>query len=277
LKGAACTPGNYIITQLFFMSSIITNLHSKNYRIDFTSRQITFLDTRFYLTEQGNYVPSVTTILDCYPKSAGFYEWLKKVGEDADSIRDEAGDRGSTVHKLTERYDAGEEVALINEAGNIDYKLLEWSMFERYVEFRRRFPVNIIHSELNLISDKLGFAGTLDRVVEFNGRMLILDIKTSNSLYDHYWLQMAAYCKLLEEVQPDLKIQGYGVLWLNANTRTDGKVGAVQGKGWQLVERKAEDMSKDWPLFQATHQLWKAEKGDMKPRELSYQLSHKIK
>jgi len=259
------------------MSAVITQLHSKNYRIDFTSRQITFLDTRFYLTELGNYVPSVTTILDCYPKSAGFYEWLKKVGEDADSIRDEAGDRGSTVHKLTERYDAGEEVALINEAGNIEYKLLEWSMFERYVEFRRRFPINIIHSELNLISDNLGFAGTLDRVVEFNGRLLILDIKTSNSLYDHYWLQMAAYRKLLEEVQPDLKIEGYGILWLNANTRTDGKAGSVQGKGWQLIERKADEIGKDWPLFQATHQLWKAERGQMKPSELSYQLSHQIK
>lgn len=258
------------------MSTTISKLYSKNYRIDFASRQITFLDTRFYLTESGNYVPSVTTILDCYPKPAAFYDWLKKVGEDADTIRDEAGDRGSTVHKLTERYDAGEEVNLIDESGSIDYKLLEWAMFERYVEFRRRFPVNIIHSELHLLSDKLGFAGTLDRVIEFNGRVLIIDIKTSNSLYDHYWLQMAAYKQLLAEVQPDLKIDGTAVLWLNAQTRTEGKAGTCQGKGWQLIERKPEDAANDWPLFQATHNLWKAERGSMKPKELSYQLSHKI-
>ena len=111
----------------------VTKLFSKNYRIDFTSRQITFLDTRFYLTEAGNYVPSVTTILDCYPKPPSFYDWLKKVGEDADTIRDEAGERGSTVHKLTERYDEGEEVMLINENGHIDYKLLEWA--RAYVRF----------------------------------------------------------------------------------------------------------------------------------------------
>jgi hypothetical protein len=254
------------------MSELITKLFSKNYRIDFTSKQITFLDTRFYLSiASGNYLPSVTTVLDCYPKTPSFYDWLKKVGEDADTIRDEAGDRGSTVHNLTERYDAGEEIN-----GKIDYKLLEWAMFERYVEFRRRFPVNIIHSELHLLSDKLGFAGTLDRVIEYNGRMLILDIKTSNSLYDHYWLQMAAYEKLLAEVQPTLKIDGYCVLWLNALTRTEGKAVTVQGKGWQMVERKADEKAKDWPLFQATHQLWKAERGGMKPRQLSYQLSHKI-
>lgn len=254
----------------------VTKLFSKNYRIDFTSRQITFLDTRFYLTESGNYVPSVTTILDCYPKPPSFYDWLKKVGEDADTIRDEAGERGSTVHKLTERYDAGEEINLISESGNIDYKLLEWSMFERYVEFRRRFEFEVIHSELHLLSDKLGFAGTLDRAIRFRGRNLLLDIKTSNSLYDHFWLQTAAYKELLAEAQPELKIDGTAILWLNANTRTEGKAGTVQGKGWQLIERKAEDAVNDWPLFQATHNLWKAERGSMKPRELSYQLSHKI-
>lgn len=258
------------------MSATVTKLFSKNYRIDFTSRQITFLDTRFYHTDQGNYVPSVTTILDCYPKPAAFYDWLKKVGEDADAIRDEAGNRGSTVHKLTEQFDMGEEVNLINEAGNIEYKLLEWAMFERYVEFRRRFPLEVVLMELNLISDKLGFAGTLDRVVNLNGRTLIIDIKTSNSLYDHYWLQMAAYKQLLAEVQPDLKIDGYAVLWLNALTRTEGKAGTIQGKGWQLIERKADDALKDWPLFQATYKLWQAERGEMKPRELSYQLSHQF-
>lgn len=258
------------------MSATVTKLFSKNYRIDFTSRQITFLDTRFYLTDTGNYVPSVTTILDCYPKPPSFYDWLKKVGEDADTIRDQAGDRGSTVHKLTERYDAGEEINLIDEAGNIDYKLAEWSMFERYVEFRRRFEFEVIHSELNLISDKLGFAGTLDRVIKFQGRNLLIDIKTSNSLYDHFWLQMAAYKQLLAEVQPDLKIDGYAVLWLNAQTRTEGKAGTVQGKGWQMIERKADESVKDWPLFQATHKLWQAERGDSKPRQLTYQLSHKI-
>jgi|ERR1051325_1165204 hypothetical protein len=259
------------------MSSTVTKLYSKNYRIDFTSRQITFLDTRFYLTESGNYVPSVTTILDCYPKPPSFYDWLKKVGEDADTIRDEAGDRGSTVHKLTELYDEGVEVNLIDEeTGRIDYKLIEWAMFERYVEFRRRFPATIIHSELHLLSDKLGFAGTLDRVIELNGRTLIIDIKTSNSLYDHFWLQMAAYKQLLAEVQPGLKIDGYAILWLNAQTRTDGKPGTRQGKGWQMIERKADEAGRDWPLFQATHKLWLAERGDMKPRELSYQLSHKI-
>lgn len=258
------------------MNKIITKLGSKNYSLDLHNNRIDFLDTRFYITEQGNYVPSVTSILDCYPKPAAFYEWLKKVGEDADTIRDEAGERGSTVHNLTERFDGGEEVNLMDENGHVQYKLIEWAMFERYVEFRRRFPLEVIYTELNMSSDALGFAGTLDRVAKFNDRVLILDIKTSNSLYDHYWLQMAAYEKLLAEKQPSLRVDGYGILWLNANTRTDGKPGTTQGKGWQLLERKPEDKLRDWPLFEATHKLWKAERGEMKPRQTSYALTHKL-
>lgn len=259
------------------MQPVVTKVGNSNFKLDTANNRIDFLDTRFYITESGNYVPSVTTILSAYPKGAQYYEWLKKVGEDADGIRDEAGNRGSTVHKLTELYDDDHEVTLMDEQGHIGYKLIEWAMFERYVEFRRRFPMTMIHTELHLSSDAYGTAGTLDRVVEFNGRKLILDIKTSNSLYDHYWLQMAAYKKLLEEKQPALKIDGYAVLWLNANTRTDGKAGTVQGKGWQLIEQKSEEFENDWKKFQATQLLWQAENGSMKPRQTSYQLSHKLK
>jgi hypothetical protein len=162
-----------------------------NYTIN--NNQLTFLDARFYQCGENKYVPSVTHILDCYPKGAQYYEWLKKHGEDSDNIRDEAGRRGSVVHNLTERYDNGEEVSLINNHGVIDYKISEWSMFERYVDFRNRFAAEIFYTEKNIISEKLGFAGTLDRVMNIEGKTLLVDIKTSGAIYNSYWLQLAAY------------------------------------------------------------------------------------
>jgi len=89
----------------------------------------------FIFLQKENYLPSVTTILEAYPKDASYFKWLKDVGSDADAIRDEAGRRGSVVHELTERYDCNEEITLINDYGTPQYKMLEWSMFERYVEF----------------------------------------------------------------------------------------------------------------------------------------------
>lgn len=234
--------------------------------------QITFLDNRFYALGDKFY-PSVTTILQAYPKDAGFYKWLKEVGSDADAIRDAAGDRGTTVHKLTEQYDEGLEVSLLNEDGRLNFSMQEWAMFERYVNFRQRFPLEITAMELQLISEKFEEAGTLDRYISMNGKALIIDIKTSNALYDHYWLQLAAYRRMFEDISGQ-KVDAVGILWLNAKTRTEGSKGAIQGDGWQLLTR--EDSSRDLALYEATKMLWKAQNDGMKPKQTSYTLSHQL-
>ena len=248
-----------------------------NYTIDTHSKQITFLDNRFYQTESGNYVPSVTTIGDAYPKGPEYFAWLKKVGEDSDTIRDEAGRRGSIVHELTEKYDNGEEISLLSDTGRIGFKLSEWAMFERYVDFRSRFELEILMSEFNIINENLGYAGTLDRVVKMNDKKILLDIKTSNAIYPFYWLQLAAYKKLYESIGLESGgIDEVAILWLNAKTRTNGSKGAIQGIGWQLVNRDADLMQRDIEMFEATHKLWLAENGTMQPKKLQYQLTHKL-
>lgn len=242
------------------------------YFIDLGTNRITFPDSRFYIAEGGELVPSVTTILDAYPKSPGFYEWLKRTGDDADQARDEAGRRGSKVHELTEQFDEGYEVQLLNENGMPHCKMLEWAMFERYVEFRRRFNPTIEVIEQNMVSGDLGYAGTLDRILVLNGKRYIVDIKTSNAIHPHYWLQLAAYRELWREHHND--VDGVAVLWLNAKTKTDGRKDAIQGQGWQLVSK--DDTSTDLILFDATRKLWQAENGSLKPREFVYSLTHKI-
>jgi len=247
----------------------------KNYKLDLDRQRIQFIDTRFYLSPNGNYLPSVTTILDAYPKPAQFYSWLKEVGGDADTIRDEAGRRGSVVHELTERYDCNEEISLINSNGVPQYRMLEWSMFERYCEFSTMYKPTIDMMEVHLMSDKLGFAGTLDRVIRLGSLTMLLDIKTSNSIYPSYWLQLAAYHQLLKEHHKNLKVDSVGILWLNAKTRTSGKGGAIQGLGWQLVTRTMTELKKDWELFKSTQKLWLAMNDGVTPRNISYQLKYK--
>lgn len=237
--------------------------------------RIEFLDSRFYQHANGNFYPSVTTILDAYPKSASFYEWLKKVGEDADEIRDEAGRKGSSVHQLCEDYDNELECSILNEFGDAQYKQIEWAMFERYVEFRTRFNYNLVVNEVHYISPELGFAGTLDRVFELEGKRFLVDIKTSNALHNHYWLQMAAYKALWDEVNPDAKIDEIRILWLNAKTRTDGNGKTTQGAGWQLKEPD-NGLEYYYNLFQSVFKVWQEENKTMKPRNTSYLLKHKL-
>jgi hypothetical protein len=247
---------------------------NKNLLIDLKSNQLTFLDNRFYVSESGGFEPSVTTYLEAYPKNAQFYEWLKKVGDDADEIRDEAGRRGSVVHKLTEDYDNGLEVSLLDQNGYIGYRLSEWAMFERYVEFRSRFETNIIHNELTLVSEAYHMGGTIDRVMQIAGKLYLIDIKTAGAVHPHYWLQLAAYEKMLQE-KLNIQVDAVGILWLNAKTRTEGKAGAIQGKGWQLCIEPTSALPTYWSRFKACQQLWLAENEDQKPRQISYSITHK--
>lgn len=240
-----------------------------------TKDRIEFLDSRFYQHANGNFYPSVTTILEAYPKSAAFYEWLKKMGEDSDEIRDEAGRKGSAVHQLAEDYDGGVECFLLDAFGNAQYKEIEWAMFERYVEFREKYLYEMVASEVHYISPALGFAGTLDRVFLIEGKRTLVDIKTSNSLHNHYWLQMAAYKQLWDEVNPNEKIDEIRILWLNAKTRTEGAGKSVQGIGWKLHE---PDYGIDhyWKLFQSVYLTWQEEHRTTRPKNRSYLLKHKL-
>lgn len=237
------------------------------------NNQITFTDARFYIDpETGLYYPSATTILEAYPKPYALLQWMKEVGKNSDDIRDAAGRRGSTVHTLTEDYDRGEQVNLLGDSGQPMYSMEEWSMFERYTDFSTRFTPQYEMIEQQLICPKLGFAGTMDRVGVIDGMKYLIDIKTSNGIYNSYWLQIAAYREALK-VNTGIEVDGVAILWLNAKTRTNGKKGDMQGIGWQMVTR--EDTAKDFDLFQAVQKLWLAEHENDRPKEFSYTLSHR--
>lgn len=233
--------------------------------------KLTFIDGRFYVAEDGNFFPSATTILEAYPKPYALLEWLKSAGDKADDIRDAAGKRGSVVHNLTERYDKGEEVCLIDEYGAVQYTIEEWAMFERYVSYTEQMkPINL-NIEETLICPSLGFGGTLDRVAIIDGKTHLIDIKTSNGVYPSYWLQLAAYREALK-INLKIDVDFVSILWLNAKTRTE-KPG--QGINWQLISRP--DSSEEWPLFQSVQKLWLAENKNAKPKNLSYNIKHKKK
>lgn len=253
-------------------------IRTGQYELNEESKQLTFLDSRFYTDGKGNYFPSVTTILDAYPKTAAFFKWLKDNGDNADAIRDEAGEQGSIVHGLTEKYDNGEVVSLLDADGSIRYKVAEWKMFERYVEFTKTVKPEILRTEYNIISPELGTAGTIDRNIRLKVKkgegIFLLDIKTSNYMYDHYWAQLAAYKRLHELAFPDEQIDGACILWLNAKTRGESKTGAIQGKGWQLLF-PPEPLDHYWKIFQATQLLWNEVNGSMKPHNTSYTIEHK--
>ena len=65
------------------------------------SKQINILDQRFYMRNE-EYYPSVSNILNMFPKDQYYYSWLKEVGNNADIIVAKASLEGRQVHKAIE-------------------------------------------------------------------------------------------------------------------------------------------------------------------------------
>jgi hypothetical protein len=82
------------------------NKHSK---IDTDLNRIDFLDQRFYQRKK-EYYPSVTYILNSFPKEKFFEEWLKQVGYNSNYIVHKAATEGTQTHYLIEQYLEGKEI-----------------------------------------------------------------------------------------------------------------------------------------------------------------------
>ena len=195
--------------------------------------QITLPDSRYY-RRNGKYYPSVTYVLGYYPKGKFFENWLKQVGFSADYIVKKAAEEGTQVHELAEEYLNGVELNFLDERGRPQYNPDVWQMFLRFVEFWETHKPTLIETEVHLFSDELKIAGTCDLIVEINGELWLLDLKTSNQIQTVYELQTAVYGQCYEECFGK-KIDRYGILWLKSSKR-GSKKDKMQGKGWEVVE-----------------------------------------
>ena len=77
------------------------------------AKQITLPDSRYY-RRNGEYYPSVTYVLQAYPKGRHFEDWLKKVGYSADYIVQKAGQDGTQVHEMIEEYLNGNKLDFLD-------------------------------------------------------------------------------------------------------------------------------------------------------------------
>ena len=161
---------------------------------------------RLYLCPDGRKVASVTTILDrtkSEEKRAALANWKKRVGEQAaQTIVTEAAGRGTSMHKMIERWLAGEDISvpgsnLVNQqAHKMATKVID--------ELIKPNVDEIWGSEVNLYFPGL-YAGTTDCVGLWNGEMAIMDFKQTNKpkkreWIEDYFLQLAAYAQAHDEL-----------------------------------------------------------------------------
>lgn len=153
-----------------------------------------------YKTTDGTPVPGVTTILNLQAKPA-LLNWAWECGmkgEDYRKVKDTAASIGSIAHWLIELHltrktpDTSEfSPADMSKAENAMIKFLSWWDSSGFV---------FAKSEEQLVSDTLRYGGTLDIVaLDPDGKVCLIDLKTSKGIYSEYWQQVAAYAALWNE------------------------------------------------------------------------------
>ena len=151
---------------------------------------------RHYVTPNGNY-PSITTVLSILSRDS-IKKWRERVGEaEANKISTQAARRGTNVHLMCEHY-------LDNKLDKKQFNPADKETFSSIQPVLDEHIDNIVAQEIPLWSDYLGVAGRVDCIAEFNGRLSVIDFKTSRKPKKKEWIgsyfqQASAYCVMFEE------------------------------------------------------------------------------
>jgi genome maintenance exonuclease 1 len=138
---------------------------------------------RFYYPPTGEKYPSVTTVLAVQDKS-GLDEWKARVGEEeAKKIGFRATTRGTEVHLIAEEY-------IDNKVDYTKGKMpINVAMFNQIKSLLDNNLDNIWFQEAPLYSHFIRVAGRVDLIAEWQGKLSIIDFKTSRKLKKQEWIK----------------------------------------------------------------------------------------
>ena len=229
--------------------------------------QITTYDERWYAKTFDNpttglpdyqFVPSVTWIAGHYPKGIAFYKWLADKGwDEAEAIKHAAGDKGSKIHLAIDFLLNGNTVAMDAKFPNKstgqdeDLSVEEYAAILSFAEWYNEVKPEILASEYVVWGD--GYAGTVDLKCKIDGKVYIVDFKSSQYIWPEYELQLSAY------KQADKGVDALAIL----------QVGYKRNK----KAFKFTEIEDKFPLFLAAKQIWANETASQSPLQKDYPIS----
>ena len=153
---------------------------------------------RQYKTPEGINLPSITTVLSILSRDS-IAKWRARVGHaEANRISYRASTRGTSVHEIIEKYINNEESFKDGYTPDIINSFLD---LKPILDDRIG---RVYAQEAPLYSNHLGVAGRVDCVAEFDGKLSIIDFKTSMKpkrldWIKNYFMQESAYSIMWEE------------------------------------------------------------------------------
>ena len=155
---------------------------------------------RYYITPTGEKYPSVTSVTGLLNKEA-IKKWRKKVGEkQANKISTQAARHGTSAHQLFEDY-------IRNDNFEEKFKSAMPTTQQAFISVENLLnQIGTVHAlEAPLYSHELQLAGRVDCIAEWEGKLSVIDFKTSAKPKNpewitNYFIQETAYAKMFEEL-----------------------------------------------------------------------------
>lgn len=253
--------------------------------------QITIADERWYMKPIVNdasaipeylAVPSVTWIAQSYPKGIGYFKWLAEKGwDEAEAIKTQAGDKGTKVHLAIEDVLLGNEVRIDSKYPNKTTEQMEELTIEECdailsfiswkEEMEKEWTIETLASEVAVFSVKNNYAGTIDWIVKLTHketaevRVLIIDFKTSQQVWQSHGIQVNAYKESI--VNGENAITGIpGGFDLAQIEMGILQVGYLKNK----ARYKYNEIEDDFDMFLTVQKIWNREHEGEQPSRRDY-------
>ena len=155
---------------------------------------------RYYVTPTGEKYPSVTSVTGLLNKES-IKKWRKRVGEEkANKISTQAARHGTSAHQLFEDY-------IRNDNFEEKFKSAMPTTQQAFISVENLLnQIGTVHAlEAPLYSHELQLAGRVDCIAEWEGKLSVIDFKTSAKPKNpewitNYFIQETAYAKMFEEL-----------------------------------------------------------------------------
>jgi len=156
---------------------------------------------------------SVTTILSNAVANPKLAAWYKKNSENKiNKVKSETADFGTQAHEMFEK------VMLAKHGDVFEYPPTLLKHIEGFIKWKTEHNVKALHTELNLVSEEHGFAGTVDFIGEIDGKVCVADWKTGTRWSITNGWQMSAYRRMA--IEAGLVDESCGLYGLQVNRET---------------------------------------------------------
>ncbi len=150
-------------------------------------------------TIDKSWYPRVTRIVSIKSKPAlhYFYAGLKNYAE-GERIKKISAQEGTSIHEAV-------QAILTNQPPTVTANIQP--AIDKFSEYLSHNPIEVLPEsiEKRVVNYKHRYAGTIDAIALIDGKMGILDIKTSQAIYRDFALQTSAYMASLRNELPALE------------------------------------------------------------------------